>query len=496
MTADLKRSRHLNVWKSIYRALFALGLIVLISPLASCMPPAPATQPPTQPLQATPTEIPVESPVVSSQDATAMPTPTPTLLTFIADADAWVDESNRDENNGEDVELQSDGEDESAESLLRFRVTGIEGTVQNAILRVHATGGSRNGPTVYLSDPDWEESEVTWETRPERQGGALDNKDRIPGDTWVEYNVTSQVTQDGTFSFVFVADSGDGTVFSSREGAFPPELVITVGGSMAPTPTLQASAEILVGAGDISMCDNDNDELTAQLLDNIPGTVFTTGDNAYPDGTYQQFIECYDPTWGRHKDRTRPVPGNHEYLTDGAAGYFEYFENIPPYYAYDLGSWRIYALNSEIDVTEESEQVQWLLEDLAANPRQCVLAYWHEPRWSSGRAHGSSRSMQTLWRTMYEAGAELVLNGHEHSYERFAPMNARGEPDPQGLREIVVGTGGRSTYNFDPPLPASEVRDNTGYGVLKLTLYDGGYDWEFIPAAGTTFTDSGSDQCH
>lgn len=260
--------------------------------------------------------------------------------------------------------------------------------------------------------------------------------------------------------------------------------------------TLSASAEVFVGAGDISMCDNENDELTAQLLDTIPGTVFTTGDNAYNDGTYAQFMECYEPTWGRHKDRTRPVPGNHEYHTAEAAGYFQYFESISEYYAYDLGSWRIYALNSEIDVSEDSPQVAWLRQDLAANPRQCVLAYWHEPRWSSGAVHGNSRGKRALWETLYEAGAELVLNGHEHSYERFAPMNARGEPDPRGLREIVVGTGGRSLYEFDAPLPASEVRDNTSYGVLKLTLYDTRYTWEFIPAAGSTFTDSGSTECH
>jgi 3',5'-cyclic AMP phosphodiesterase CpdA len=244
------------------------------------------------------------------------------------------------------------------------------------------------------------------------------------------------------------------------------------------------------------MCDNDNDELTAQLLDNIPGTVFTTGDNVYDSGSPRQYSDCYDPTWGRHRDRTKPVPGNHDYGTAGAEGYFEYFNNIPSYYAYDLGSWRIYALNSEIDVSEDSAQVQWLQDDLAANPRQCVLAYWHTPRWSSGAVHGNDRTVRTLWRILYGAGAELVLNGHQHSYERFAPMDEQGQPVAQGLREFVVGTGGRSLYAFDPPLPGTEVRDNTSYGVLKLTLSDARYDWEFIPAAGSTFTDSGSEACH
>lgn len=482
----------LHFWKgrNIYRTLFALCSIVLVSPLTGCVPPAPAT---AQPTRAAPTAS-----LTPPEASTPVSAPTAGSLTIIAGADAWVEEANPDESHGDGEELRSDGEDDSAESLVRFDLSGIQGSVQQAVLRVYATSGSRNGPIVYPADSEWIESDVTWETRPARQGGALDNKDNIDGDTWVEYDVTSAVTGDGTFSFVFVADSGDAVVFSSREGNNPPELVITLGSPVTPTPepSLQASAQILVGTGDISTCDNDNDELTAQLLDTIPGTVFTTGDNAYPDGTYRQFMECYDPTWGRHKDRTRPVPGNHDYDTEDAAGYFQYFENIPSYYAYDLGSWRIYALNSEIDVSEGSEQVQWLREDLRSNPRQCVLAYWHEPRWSSGASHGNSRSMQTLWATMVEAGAELVLNGHEHSYERFAPMNARGRPDPQGVREIVIGTGGRSFYRFDRPLPASEVRDNTSFGVLKLTLYDGGYDWEFIPAAGSTFTDRGSGECH
>ncbi len=228
----------------------------------------------------------------------------------------------------------------------------------------------------------------------------------------------------------------------------------------------------------------------------IPGTVFTTGDNAYDSGTLTQFSNCYDPTWGRHKDRTKPIPGNHEYHTSGAAGYFKYFNNIPPYYAYNLGSWRIYALNSEIDVSANSAEVAWLQSDLAANPSNCVLAYWHQPRWSSGTHHGSNADYQTLWKILYEAGAELVLNGHEHNYERFAPMNAAGEADPAGLREIVVGTGGRNHYEFGTILPTSEVHDSSTFGVLKLTLRATGYDWEFVPVAGSTFTDSGSTDCH
>jgi hypothetical protein len=427
-------------------------------------------------------------------------TSTNTSLTFITDADAWVDESKPDENYGSGESLRTDGEsDHDIESFIRFTVTGISGTVQSAQLRVYAsTNDSRDGPAVYLTDTSWVEAEITWNTRPTRTGGAIDNKGRIGSQAWVEYNVTSQVAENGTFSFVLAPDSSDGIAFSSRESNYPPELIITLGSDSpsTPTPTLPAGAVVFVGAGDIASCDNDHDEMTAQLLDAIPGTVFTTGDNAYSNGTYAEYIDCYEPTWGRHKARTKPIPGSHEYHTAGAAGYFQYFDNIPSYYAYDLGAWRVYALNSDTDISVNGPQMIWLQSDLAANPRKCILAYWHRPRWSSGSEHGRDPTVQTLWEILYKAGAELVINGHEHNYERFAPMNAAGEPDPSGLREFVVGTGGGDLYDFDTPLPTSEVRDSSTFGVLKLTLHGTGYDWQFIPVAGSTFTDSGSSNCH
>jgi hypothetical protein len=257
-----------------------------------------------------------------------------------------------------------------------------------------------------------------------------------------------------------------------------------------------AGSAVLVGAGDISTCDNNNDEATAKLLDNIPGTVFVLGDNVYIDGTYSDFINCYHPTWGRHKDRTKPVPGNHEYFTPEAAGYFNYFNNLPSYYAYDLGDWRIYALNSEIDVSPTSAQVQWLKNDLTTNPRLCVLAYWHQPLWSSRYEDGNDLEYQTLWKTLHDAGAELVINGHIHNYERFREMNAKGEAASPGLREIVVGTGGVNHDGYVTSLSTTEVRNASTFGVLKLTLSPGSYSWQFIPVSGQSFQDSGSTDCH
>jgi hypothetical protein len=221
--------------------------------------------------------------------------------------------------------------------------------------------------------------------------------------------------------------------------------------------------------------------------------VFALGDNAYENGTLSEYNNCYGPTWGLYKSRTKPVPGNHDYQTAGAAGYFNYF-GVPKYYAYNRGAWRIYALNSEIDVSSTSAQVAWLKKDLAANPKKCVLAYWHKPRWSSTSAAASK--MQTIWSILVDAKAELVISGHAHNYERFAQMNKNGQAVYPGLRQIVAGTGGEGHSGFGTILPASRARNASTYGVLKLTLRPGGYDWKFIPIAEQSYTDSGSTSCH
>ena len=270
--------------------------------------------------------------------------------------------------------------------------------------------------------------------------------------------------------------------------------------SLPETAMAQAGDPVFVGAGDIANCSRSQDESTAKLLDNISGTVFTTGDNAYPDGTLSQFNNCYGPTWGRHKSRTKPVPGNHDYHVSGAAGYFDYFgaaagDRTKGYYSYNLGAWHIIALNSEITQSAGSTQEKWLRADLAANPKTCTLAYWHKPRFSSGQ-HGNIAASQALWQALYDYGADVVLNGHDHTYERFAPQNPNGQADAtRGIREFVVGTGGASLYSFTSNQPNSQARNNTTWGVLKLTLHSTSYDWQFIPIAGQSFSDSGSANC-
>lgn len=256
-------------------------------------------------------------------------------------------------------------------------------------------------------------------------------------------------------------------------------------------------AYVFVGAGDIAMCDK-NAEDTARILDNIPGTVFTLGDNAYFVGSAQEYRDCYHPTWGRHRARTRPVPGNHEYETAGAEPYFAYFgSRAGPaglgYYSYDLGEWHIVALNSQVPAGAGSAQERWLREDLASSGARCTLAYWHYPLFTSG-PNGRHLEMRDLWRTLQEAGAEVVMTGHEHFYERFAPQDDAGRPDPvRGMRAFVVGSGGALLYQPVMVAANSEVRLST-FGVLKLTLAPGRYDWEFLPVSGAG--DTGSGQCH
>jgi acid phosphatase type 7 len=263
---------------------------------------------------------------------------------------------------------------------------------------------------------------------------------------------------------------------------------------------------ILVGAGDIADCrDLSGAEATAKLLEEIPGTVMAVGDLAYPDGSKENF-QCYDKTWGRVRDRTRPAAGNHEFHAAGATPYFDYFGAAAGdpkygYYSYELGTWHIVVLNSECQniggCDAGSRQVKWLKSDLAAHPVACTLAYFHKPLFSSGSAHGNDLEMKPLWQALYDANADVVVGGHDHNYERFAPQNPDGRSDAKrGIREFVVGTGGKNHRPILLSKPNSEVRNADAFGVLKLTLRTGAYDWQFIAEAGKQFTDSGTGKCH
>jgi hypothetical protein len=258
------------------------------------------------------------------------------------------------------------------------------------------------------------------------------------------------------------------------------------------------TSEVFVGAGDIGVCGSAGTQATARLLDVIGGTVFTAGDNAYLQGTAQEFRDCYDPTWGRQKSRTRPAPGNHEYVSPGAAPYFAYFGALAGpsglgYYSFDLGAWHAISLNSNVAVNQGSAQGQWLRADLASSQSKCTIAYWHHPLFTSG-PNGVNPEMREFWRMLYAAGVDIIVSGHDHLYERFAPQDPDGVPDPvRGIRQFTVGTGGAGLYDVVRIAANSEERIKA-FGVLKLTLSAETYQWEFI--AVSRAGDSGTGSCH
>lgn len=275
--------------------------------------------------------------------------------------------------------------------------------------------------------------------------------------------------------------------------------------SAGSNPPLTGETAFLIAAGDIASCDSFGDEQTAALVDQLEGTVAALGDTAYPHGRAADFDECYEPTWGHFKERTRPVPGDHDYDTPGAAGYFDYFGDAAGargqgYYSYDLGEWHVVALNSNCRDVEggcgfDSPQVGWLREDLAASHGRCVLAYTFSPRFSSGR-HGPDERLGPLVDVLHDARAAVLLSAHDHHYERFEPLDPEGYPDSvRGIRQFVVGTGGRSLRRVTTRTAGSELDSSSSFGVLRLTLAPGEYAWEFIAADEGEFRDSGHAAC-
>ena len=317
----------------------------------------------------------------------------------------------------------------------------------------------------------------------------------------------------------------------------------TVGNADATRPTIAVAASetsstpsppvVVMAAGDIA-CGTESasarcaQALTSDLiLAQAPDAVLTLGDNQYECGTAEDFAAYFDPTWGRFKGKIHPAIGNHEYHVGteadgsdcvgapaGAGGYFSYFGNAASpldqgcltkckgYYSWDAGSWHMIALNNECShvggCTKGSPEEVWLENDLRAHKNSCTLAYYHEPRWSSG-SHGSIPASSAFWDDLYAAGVELVLSGHDHDYERFAPQNPAGAADAElGIREFVVGTGGRNHTGLSKGgrIANSEAFESKAFGALKLTLRADGYDWQFMAADGSTFQDSGSGRCH
>jgi acid phosphatase type 7 len=283
--------------------------------------------------------------------------------------------------------------------------------------------------------------------------------------------------------------------------------VIAAAGDIACSPSSQYFNG---GAGTATKC---RQPYTSNLL--VTGgltAVLALGDEQYDTGSLSGFTNSYDPSWGRVKPITFPVAGNHEYKTSGAKGYFDYFNGIGSfsgragdrdkgYYSFDVGSWHLIALNTSdhcqlVSCGQGSAQETWLRADLAAHPASCTLAFWHHPRFNSGH-DGNAAFMQAIFQDLYDANADVVLSGHAHNYERFAPQDPKGRLDwARGIRQFVVGTGGAFFTSFGSRLANSEVRDNSTYGVLMVTLHPTSYEWRFVPEGGKSFSDSGSDACH
>jgi hypothetical protein len=375
-------------------------------------------------------------------------------------------------------------EGETATVSITFRNTGSRAFVRDA-------AGQQLNLGVASDDTSWGARGIGWLSQ---NRTATTNEATVPPGATASFTFVVRAPPVGRH-VLRLRPVVDGVAWLEDEGV---HVVITVsGGVLGPA--------VLVGAGDIATCQFTGDEATSALLDAIPGTVITLGDNVYESGTPQEFAACYDPSWGRHRARTKPAIGNHEYGTPSGSGHFAYFgsaagEMGKGYYSYQLASWHVIVLNSNCGAIggcgPGSPQEQWLRADLAASAARCTLAYWHHPRFSSG-PHGSDAATDAFWRALYAANADVILVGNDHNYERFAPQDPNGLADSaRGIRQFVVGTGGAPLRRVTGRVANSElVRDDT-HGVLKLSLQADRFEWEFIPVAGRTFTDRGSGACH
>ncbi len=464
-------------------------------------------------------------------------------------ADAYVLSSSPTTNFGLSNQLMVDASP-IARSYLRFNVLGMTGTVAKATLRIYATSSQSTGFTVYrINNNTWVETAINYQNAP-LFSSVVGTSGPVSANTWISVDVTSFINGNGTFSLALATSNPTALAFGSRHSATKPllfiQMVASAGSTPTPTatptrtrtrmptqaptrtPTPSSSDPTIVAAGDIA-CDPTDTNFNGGkgtssecrqmytsdvILDINPDAVLDLGDNQYYCGGFSAFLQSYDLSWGRVKGITHPAVGNHEYLTSGgtgcdatnagAAGYFKYFGNAAGspsqgYYSYDVGTWHLIALNSNCSsaggCSSGSPQGTWLQADLVAHPNKCTLAYWHIPLWSSGGR--ASPNMAPITQILYDNNADLVLTGHDHDYERFAPQNPQGQLDTsRGIRAFVVGTGGANHTSFTTLFPNSEVRNDTTFGVLKLTLHPTGYDWKFVPEAGKTFTDSGTQACH
>jgi hypothetical protein len=369
-----------------------------------------------------------------------------------------------------------------------------------------------------VADTTWTEGAITYGTAP-AIGAQLGTTGALTAGTWASVDVSAKVTGNGTYSFALTTGTTSARLFDSREAANPPQLVLET------SPT--SSDPVVVAGGDVACATDDpsynggagtatacHQKATAALIGQVnPAAVLDLGDSQYNSGSLTQYNASYGPSWGAYKSRTRPTVGNHDYGQSGAAGYFTYFGNnatpLQPgctkscngWYSFDVGSWHIVNINAECTRTNGgagcasgSPQDKWLEADLAAHPNKCTLVFGHRPRWSSNSF--ASPDIAPLIDDMYAAGVDLYVAGHSHAYERFASQNPAGQADANGVRQFVVGTGGENFSGFGTVVANSQLRKSKAFGVVKLTLHAGSYDWSFVSDPSTPFADSGTGTCH
>jgi hypothetical protein len=319
-------------------------------------------------------------------------------------------------------------------------------------------------------------------------------------------------TAAGTATFRFSTGNAGSFAYTldgiSQTKSITRQLFDPAAGTRCGEPIRTPASVTVVAAGDIAYCEDTSAAAsaaarTAKLVNRGDALVLALGDMAYESGTPAEFAHCFHPTWGAFKDRIRPVPGNHDYYTPGAAGYYSYFgaqagPDRRGYYSFDHGGWHFISLNGVADISPSSEQYRWLLSDLAnSKDTLCTIALLHYPAFNSGANHGSILAMRPAFDALYNAGVEMVLSGHEHVYERFAPQKADATADPaRGVRQFIVGTGGAILMAFATPLPNSEFRQNATWGILRLTLGDGNYGWQYVRTGDGAPLDSGTGTCH
>lgn len=461
---------------------------------------------------------------------------------FLPIADSYVIETSPSANYGTSTQIRVDGSP-LVRSYLKFNVENISGQVVNATLRIFANSSQSTGFSVHkVSDNTWIETGIVYTNAPSFDTTSSGASGPLTAGNWYTVDITSLISGNGTYSIALLTSNTTAESLASRESANAPQLTVVEETSVTPTPTptpssvptptpttsltptptsspqpgdviIAAVGDMVCGAGSTGAACKQM-EVSNLILAMNPQAFLALGDVQYESGEYNDFINFYEPSYGRLNSVVKPSVGNHEYNDPSASGptqigYWDYFNGIgnfsgvagdrdKGYYSFDLGDWHMIALNTNCSKAGGcgvgSPQETWLRSDLAQSTKSCTLAYYHHPLYSSG-GRATTGSVY-LWKALYDYHADVILTGHDHTYERFAYMDANGNLDPNGIREFVVGTGGRNHTHFVSAAPNSEVFDDTSFGALKMILGSGSYNWEFVPIPGNTFVDSGSNTCH